>query len=404
MDIRLQDGPEGPLRNIKVIDITTQITGPLCSQELGDLGADVIKIEPLHGEIARWSTPPEKANLSGYFCQINRNKRSLSLDLKSPEGIKVLKKLAETADVLVENFRGGVADKLGIGYEDLKKINKRLIYVSITGFGSTGPRSTEPAYDMLMQGMVGMMPIQGKAFTGKPQLSQSAIVDKTTGITAAGVTLAALYARDSKEGTGLGQRVDVPMMDAYAANALPDVMGGDTFVPSELPEPSPLAVLRTWETADGYAVGMALMDNHFAAFCEALECPELLEKPGCRNLGERYADFDYWLDQMAVVIKKFTTEDFLAKTKQAGIPFGPVKTVREFYEEPQVKNNRTIFDVEHPEAGTMRYVRYPGHLSATPASFHRHPPRLGEHNDEILAEIGYKDKDISALKDKGVIN
>lgn len=403
MDVRLNQPSEGPLKAIRVIDITTQITGPLCSQQLGDLGADVIKIEPLHGEVARWSTPPEKAGLSGYFCQVNRNKRSLALDLKKPEAIAVLKKLAATSDVLVENFRNGVADKLGIGYEDLKKINPRLIYVAITGFGSSGPESHRPAYDMLMQGLVGMMPIQGKPHSGKPQLIQTAIVDKTTAITAAGVTLAALYARDAANGTGLGQRVDVPMMDAYAANSLPDVMGGDSFVPSELPAPAPLAVLRTWETADSYVVGMALMDAHFQAFCEALNCEELLELEGCRNLGERYSDFDFWLDRMAEVIRRFKTDDLLSKLEAAGVPFGPVKTVREFYDEPQVQHNRTIFDVEHPEAGLIRYVRYPGHLSATPASLQRHPPRLGEHNTEVLSELGYSETDIAQLVSDGVI-
>ena len=403
MDVQLSGSPKGPLKGIRVIDITTMITGPLCSQQLGDLGADVIKIEPTHGEVARWMAPPQKAGLTGFYSQLNRNKRSLALDLKSPEGVAIVKKLVESADILVENFRAGVPDRLGIGYEDLKPLNERLIYLSITGFGPTGPYASQPAYDPIAQGLVGMMHIQGQPFGGKPQLIQSAIVDKTTATTAAGVVLAALYARDGINGTGKGQRVDVPMIDAYAANSLPDMLPVDSFIPSELPDPEPLAVLRTFETADGFVVGMALQDNHFQGLCHALECPELLERPGMQNVGERVADFGPWLDAIEVEIRKWPTDELMARFNAAGVPFGPVKTIREFVEDPQVKHNRTIFDVEHPEAGTMRYVRYPGHLSETPACLHRYPPRLGEHTNEILAEAGYAEEEIEQLRGSNVV-
>jgi crotonobetainyl-CoA:carnitine CoA-transferase CaiB-like acyl-CoA transferase len=404
MDIRLSEAPEGPLKGIRVIDITSMITGPLCSQQLGDLGADVVKVEPLHGEVARWMAPPQKAGLTGFYSQLNRNKRSLAVDLKNPEGIAVIRKLAGTADILVENFRGGVPDRLGIGYDDLRPLNERLIYVSITGFGPTGPYSDQPAYDPIAQGLVGMMPIQGKPFGGKPQLIQSAIVDKTTATTAAGVALAALYARDGLNGTGRGQRVDVPMIDAYAANSLPDTLCVDSFVPNDMPEAEPLAVLRTYATRDGYVVGMALQDNHFRGLCEALECTELLDREGMRNVGERITDFQPWLDAIEKEIAKWPTDELLQRFRAHGVPFGRVKTIREFAEDPQARHNRTIFDAEHPEAGTMRYVRYPGHLSETPASLHRHPPLLGQHSREILAEAGYNDADIEALRENGVIS
>lgn len=397
MDVKLSGSTEGPLKGIRVIDITSMITGPLCAQQLGDLGADVIKIEPTHGEIARWLAPPQKAGLTGFYAQMNRNKRSLSVDLKNPEGIAIIKKLAETADILVENFRGGVPDRLGIGYEDLRALNERLIYVSITGFGPSGPYSHKPAYDPIAQGLVGMMHIQGMPFGGKPQLIQSAIVDKTTGTTAAGVAMAALYARDRPGGTGRGQRVDVPMIDAWATNALADMMPVDSFVPNDMPDPMPLAVLRTFETADGYVVGMALQDNHFQGLCHALECTELLEREGMRNVGERVNKFGPWLDAIGEAMKRFTTAELLSRLDAAGVPFGPVKTIREFAEDPQVKHNRTIFDAEHPDAGTMRYVRYPGHLSETPAGLYRHPPRLGEHSAEVLREAGYDDAQIEQL-------
>jgi len=403
MDIRLGETPEGPLQGIRVIDITSMITGPLCGQQLGDLGADVVKIEPLHGEIARWMAPPQEAGLTGFYWQLNRNKRSLALDLKNPRGIDIVRKLAADADILVENFRGGVPDRLGIGYDDLRPHNERLIYVSITGFGPTGPYAERPTYDPIAQGMVGGCFIQGMPFGGKPQLIQSAIVDKTTAITAAGVALAALYARDRPGGTGRGQRVDVPMIDAWAANSLPDMMPVDSFVPNEMPDPAPLAVLRTFATSDGYVVGMALQDNHFRGLCEALECTELLDRPGMGSLGERVANFKPWLDAIEDVMTRFSTDELLRRLDAAGVPFGKVNTIREFEEDPQARHNRTFFDAEHPEAGTMRYIRYPGHLSETPASLHKHPPRLGEHGAEILREAGYSDAQIEELAQDGVV-
>lgn len=403
MDINLGQDSQGPLRGIRVLDVTSMITGPLCSQMLGDLGAEVIKIEPTHGEVARWMMPPEKGGLTGFYCQMNRNKRSLALNLQTDEGVAILKRLAGEVDILVENFRAGVADRLGFGYDTLKPLNERLIYLSITGFGPTGPYSARPAYDPIAQGLVGMMHIQGKPFGEKPQLIQSAIVDKTTATTAAGIAMAALYARDGINGTGKGQRVDVPMIDAYAANSLPDMLPVDSFQPSELPDAEPLAVLRTFATQDGHVVGMALQDNHFEGLCKALECEQLLEREGMRNVGERISEFGPWLDAIEAEIAKWPTDELLARFDANGVPFGKVKTIREFAEDPQARHNRTIFDAEHPELGTLRYVRYPGHLSETPASLVRHPPRLGEHSAEILAEAGYNEEQVASLKEAGII-
>ena len=224
-----------------------------------------------------------------------------------------------------------------------------------------------------------------------------------TATTAAGVAIAALYARDRPGGTGKGQRVDVPMIDAWAANSLADMMPVDSFMPNDMQDPVPLAVLRTFETSDGFVVGMALQDNHFQNFCTALECTELLEREGMRNVGERISDFGPWLDAIGEVMKRFTTEDLLSKLDASGVPFGPVKTVREFAEDPQAKHNRTIFDVEHPEAGTLRYVRYPGHLSETPAAIYRHPPRLGEHTKEVLQEAGYSPTEIERFVQDNIV-
>ena len=303
----------------------------------------------------------------------------------------------------MENFRTGVLDRLGLGYDELSALNERLVYVSITGFGPTGPYADRPVYDPIAQGLVGGCFIQGMPFGGRPQLIQSAIVDKTTGHTAAGVAVAALYARDCPGGTGKGQRVDVPMMDAWAACSLSDMMPVDAFMPNDMDDPEPLAVLRTFATKDGYVVGMALQDNHFEGLCKALECEELLQREGMRNVGERIGDFGPWLDAIEEVMKNFTSEDLLARLDKHEVPFGPVKTVREFQQDPQALHNRTIFDAEHPDAGTMRYIRYPGHMSDTPASLHKHAPRLGEHSADILREAGYSDTEIDSFVSDGVV-
>ncbi len=193
------------------------------------------------------------------------------------------------------------------------------------------------------------------------------------------------------------------MIDAWATNSLPDMMPVDSFQPNELPDPAPLAVLRVFATTDGYIVGMALQDNHFQGLCNALECEELLTTPGMATMGERVADFKPWLDAIEAAIAKFSTDEVLKRLDVAGVPFGKVQTVREFAEDPQTKNNRTIFDAEHPDIGTMRYIRYPGHLSETPASLHKHPPRLGEHSKEILVDAGYSDAEIEKLLTEGVV-
>ena len=193
------------------------------------------------------------------------------------------------------------------------------------------------------------------------------------------------------------------MIDAYAANSLPDMLPVDSFQPSELPDAEPLAVLRTFATRDGHVVGMALQDNHFEGLCKALECEQLLEREGMRNVVERITDFGPWLDAIEEEIAKWPTDELLARFDANGVPFGKVKTIREFAEDPQVRHNRTIFDAEHPELGTLRYVRYPGHLSDTPASLNRHPPRLGEHSAEILAEAGFSEEEVQSFEAAGVV-
>ncbi len=228
MDVRIGEAPRGPLAGVRVLDLSTVVSGPMCAQIMGDLGADVIKLEPIHGDTTRRLGPPFKAQLTPLFANCNRNKRSIAIDLKTAEGQTLARSLALETDVLVENYRPDVADRLGLSYDSLAKDNPKLIYVSISGFGPEGPYRDLPAYDTVLQGLVGFMPFQGR--DKGPQLVKSIVADKSTALTAAYSVMAALFARERGAG---GQHLVVPMLDAYAAFMLPDLMSGETFPPAE---------------------------------------------------------------------------------------------------------------------------------------------------------------------------
>src|SRR5262245_8099073 len=244
MDVDINGAAKGPLAGVRVIDFSTVVSGPLCTQILGDLGADVIKIETERGDATRMMGLPFRAGLTALFSQVNRNKRSCVLDLKKAEGQDVARRLVRGADVLVENFRPGVMERLNLGYDALAQVNPRLIYVAITGFGSEGPYADQPAYDMVIQALAGFAPIQGD---DEPRLIRNIVADKATGLTAAYAVMAALFQR---ERGGHGQRVDVPMLDAFAAFILPDLIGAETFPPKEeIPLPvRPAELYRAWKT------------------------------------------------------------------------------------------------------------------------------------------------------------
>ena len=397
MDQVAPDAAQGPCAGIRVVDFSTVISGPLCTQILGDLGADVIKVESPGGDFSR-HTPPLRDGMSGFFASFNRNKRSIQVDLKSDEGREVARKLCRDADVVVENFRPGVAERLGIGWNDLAPDNPGLIYVSINGFGPDGPYAKHPAYDLVIQGLVGIMPIQGGE--GPPTLMKSLVADKCTAMTASNAVLGALLHRE--RAGGRGQKVDVPMLDAFAAYVLPDLLITKTLDPAS-PVPGELDIYRTWATRDGHVTGIVIQDSQFEGFCRAIGREDLIEAPEYNTLMNRVLHSDDFFAICEAEIAKWTTKEFIERARRFETPFAPTYTVEEFLEDEQVDHNGIHFQVEDPHGGKTRMLRHPARYGESPASLRRHPPRIGEHTDEILEAAGFEEAEVARLRKEGTV-
>ncbi len=402
MKVEFGGEARGPLAGFQVLDFSSVVSGPLCTQILGDLGADVIKVETHKGDSTRMMGPPFRGGLTPIFTQFNRNKRAVQLDLKNPDGLAVAVRLAASADAVIENFRPGVADRLGIGYEALSASNPGLVYVAISGFGPDGPYRDHPAYDTVIQGLSGFMQIQGDE--QDPKLVRGIAADKTTGLTATYAVMAALLARERNGGRG--QRVDVPMLDAYAAFALPDTLGPEAFLPvEETPPGMPRMqdIHRTWATADGHVVMMIVEDSQFQGICRAIGREDLIDDPRCANLVTRIVNANDLFAELEEEIVKWPTAELVERARRFGAPLAPANGVAEFLEDPQVRANGTIFETEHDAAGTVRQLRNPVRFEKTPGSLRRHPPTAGEHTDEVLREAGFDDAEIARLRESQAI-
>jgi crotonobetainyl-CoA:carnitine CoA-transferase CaiB-like acyl-CoA transferase len=389
---------QGPCAGIRVLDFSTVISGPLCTQVLGDLGADVIK-KPPAGDSGRYAGAPFRAGgLSGLFAQMNRNKRSLVLDLKHPDAPGVVGRLAAAADVVVENFRPGVAERLGIGWDRLHAANPRLVYVAISGFGPDGPYAELPAYDHVIQALTGLMPLHGGS--GAPRLVQGGVADKSSALTAVSAVLAALLARERGAG---GQRIEVPMLDAYAAFALPESLIARSF-PPDPGSPVPLGdVFRTWSTADGHVVGLVIQDAQFRGLCQTIERDDVARDPRFATIAARFANLRELGEVLEAEICKWPTAEFIERARRFGAPFERANDLAGFLADPQTAHNRTVVETEDPRFGRAVYLRHPVRYQATPASLRRHPPRLGEHTAELLGEAGFAAEEIDALRSAGAI-
>lgn len=375
----------GPLNGIRVLDMSSLISGPYCTQALADLGAEVIRVESPGSDVMRLSGVGHKG-ITPYFQQVNRGKKSFSVDVKSENGLRQVHDLAKMSDVFVQNSRPGVMDRLGFGYELLSKENPRLIYVSVCGFGDTGPYANRPAYDAVIQGVTGFMPVQGGQ--RPPEAIRSFVADKITGLAACNATLAALVERERNDGAG--QKVTVSMASAYSAFALLEQMTDMTFLSAGLgptPRPTSLGSSRTLRTRDGEVIGMVLVRSQFERFVTVLGREDMLgdERFMRPPFGE---SMDVLYDAVAPSVASMTTAEFLELMEANSVPFGRVNTPEEFIHSPEALHAQAYVDVDDPEFGRIRNLNYPARFERTPANAARRAPRLGENNDEILALLG----------------
>ena len=381
-----ESSANGPLAGYRVVDLTTMISGPMATCVLGDQGADVIKVEsPGVGDLVRRLGAP-RDGITATFATTNRNKRSIVLDLKQDSDMEAFRKLVATADVVVQNFRPGVVDRMGIGYDALRAIKPDLIYVSISGFGETGPYSGKRVYDPVIQALSGLATIQGDRGVGRPKMMRVVIPDKVTAMTAAQAITAALLA---KERTGEGQHVKLSMLDAMISLAWPEGYAGHTFVGSEADVPrNALAQDLVFETKDGYMTAGAVSDSEWHGLTRALDHPEWLDDDRFKTAGGRVAYAKERLDQTADVLVTRTTEEWLERLDAEQVPCAPILPLSEILEHPQIEATGVVVETDHPVAGRIRQARAAAQFEKTPTTLDRPAPTLGEHTDEILAELG----------------
>jgi crotonobetainyl-CoA:carnitine CoA-transferase CaiB-like acyl-CoA transferase len=391
----------GPLSHIRVLDLSRIMAGPWAGQILADLGADVIKVErPGAGDDTRAWGPPflkDKTGAdtrdAGYYLAVNRGKRSIALDLADPEGQRIVRALAGRADIVLENFKVGALQKYGLGYGDLAAVNKALIYCSITGFGQTGPRREQAAYDFMIQAMCGLMSVTGEADGkpgGAPQKVGVPIVDIMTGMYAAIAMLAALARR---ERTGQGEYIDIGMLDVgvsflanqamnYLVSGKPPRRSGNAH-----PNIQPQDVFRT---RDGFMVLAVGNDEQFARFCTVMGRPELAQDERFRTNAARVRNNAVFTPIISEVLASRDRAHWVDGCERAGVPCGPINTIPEVFEEPQIKHRDMRFELPHPVAGQVPQVASPMRFANAPLAYRRPPPLLGEHTDEILREIGWE--------------
>ena len=390
-----------PLDGLRVIDLTQAMAAPYCTMNLAGLGADVIKVEPPGGEEQRRGATSRHGH-SGSFMAINRNKRGITLDLKTPEGVEVMHRLVRTADVFVQNYRPGAAGRLGVDYETLKRLNPRLIYCSVSGFGSTGPYASRGGYDLIAQGMSGIISVTGEE-DGAPAKAGIPVSDLAAGLFGAYGVLCAL---EHRETTGEGQFVDTSLLEA--AMALTVWESTEHWTTGRTPKAlgsahrlsAPYQALRA---SDGWFTVGAANDKLFDAFCRAIGRPDLLDDPRFAGRAARLQHRQALVDEIEQTTAKETRAHWLARLDEEGVPAGPINTYPEALSDPHTLARGMVVDLVHPGAGPIKALGVPVHLSETPGAVDRPAPLIGQHNDEILAELGYDAAARQRLRDAGVV-
>ncbi len=391
-----------PLEGIRVLDFTRVMSGPFATMLLGDLGADVVKIEPPGGDDTRGWGPPWMGRDSAYFMSANRNKRSIIIDLKKPESREIVKKLVGRADVVVENFRPGVAEQLGIGYDYVSKINPRIVYCSISGFGQTGPYRDKPGYDLVALAMSGLMSITGEP--NRPPVKFGVpIADLTTALFAALSIVSALYWREK---TGKGQYIDMALLDVqvlllshqafnyFATGEEPKRMG--SAHPNIVP-------YQAFETSDGYIIVTVGSEKLWEQFCKVIERPDLIENPKFRTNADRVINREELIRELDRLFRSKPTCFWIEELERAGVPAVPILTVGQVLNDEHVRYRGMVLEIEHPEVGVMKMLGVPFKMSETPGEVRSPPPTRGQHTFEILRELGFNDEEIIELKRKHVV-
>lgn len=393
----------GPLDGIRILDLTSVVMGPYATQILADLGADVVKVEPPEGDNTRWLSPMRNAGMGAMFLHMNRNKRSLVLNLKQAEGRDALLKLAANMDVLVFNTRPQAMRRLRLAYDDVRAVNPRIVYVAAVGYDQAGPYAARPAYDDLIQGAVGLPWLMVRTGAPAPRYVPATLCDRIVGQATANAVLAALVRRGT---TGEGQAVEVPMFETMAQFILGDHFGGRTFEPAqgEPGYPRLLAKFRApYRTKDGYICALVYNDKQWKSFFARIGKPELFTAdPRFSTHIERAKHIDAIYAFVAEEMRTRTTAEWEALLAEADIPWMRMNSLDELIDDPHLAQIGFFKDVNHPSEGSIRTPGVPSRWSATPPDYRHHAPRLGEHSREILGEAGYSAEDIERMIRDGV--
>ena len=391
----------GPFEGVKIVDVTTMLSGPWATAILGDQGADIIKVEvPGRGDHVR-SLGNQRGGMSSMFLNINRNKRSITLDLKKPEGRKLLLKIAATADVFIQNFRPGVVERLGVGYDDVAKVNPGIVYMSLSGFGEKGPWVGKPVYDPVIQAVSGLTAIQAGSDGERPRLVRTVLPDKFSAMAASQAIGAALFRR---ERTGKGQHVRLSMLDAILSFLWASDYGAQTFPDAEVSNQAAASFIDLiYRTKDGYMTVAIMSDKEWRGLCKALDREEWLEDERFATPAARDAHVDERLDLTQQVLLERNTDEWMEVLEPCGVPCSPALTRNGVIDHPQVVASEILVESEHPAAGRLRQTRNAARFAGSPATLCNGAPQLGEHSSEILSELGLTETEIAELHENGAI-
>ena len=384
----------GPLKGVKVLDLTSMVSGPVGAMILADQGADVIKVEPVTGELVRHMAAPYNG-VNPVFFSCNRGKRSIALDLKSEEGKEILFKLAAKADVFMQNFRPGAIDRMGFGEQAIRKINQEIIYVSISGFGNEGPYANSRVYDPVIQALSGATDIQADRDTGRPKMFRIIIADKVTSLTAAQAISSALYAREKQ---GISQHVELSMLDSMISFFWPEGMAGIVFAENEI-DVRKLQGSQDliYQAKDRYITAGAVSDAEWQGMCKALKREDLIDDERFASPAGRVSNAQERKEITGAEISQWKSDEILARFKAEGVPSAPLLDRMELLGNEQIIANQSILKLNYEEFGEVRQARPAARFGKTPSKIVRPAPKLGEHGREILSNLGYSEEKIISM-------